>query len=293
MPASGTDIEILERLLGRVDRTTFYAVYGITKKCNWLDSRQRAFIELLKMCDNGSERELVLKLLERYSYLSGDDLEAAVQTLAEVVINEWKCVPNQSIFAAIAGDTDPDGSQAIIQSLKNYLTEADGWNTKKFFSQLEDALPKCKTNSNLVLIEDFVGTGNKVTKAIERVNEYFGANSISEVNLFILSVSAMEASRPVIDELKIKYHCVHWLKKGISDYSADDLVKEDLSGIKALSSKLSKKFKGQYMNPLGYKKSEALVYLQNISVPNNVFSIFWWPKLLNGTRRNTLFSRQR
>ncbi|WP_458773197.1 phosphoribosyltransferase-like protein [Aeromonas caviae] len=42
---------------------------------------------------------------------------------------------------------------------------------------------------------------------------------------------------------------------------------------------------------LGYDRSETLYCAINDNCPNNVFPIFWWPKLANGEQYETLFHR--
>ena len=43
--------------------------------------------------------------------------------------------------------------------------------------------------------------------------------------------------------------------------------------------------------PFGKDKSEALFYIDEFNIPNNVFPIFWWEKTLHGIR-NTMFTRK-
>lgn len=285
--------EVLERLLHPVDRQAFYALYGLSKTQTWLERKQHELVELWHLCNTDSERNLILDLLERYKYLAGADIDDSCGALAEIVKAQWHCDPKRTRIVAIASDTDPDGSQAVVQCLKNHLTQVDGWKVQGFYSQLHDALEKCPNGTNLILVEDFIGSGNKLTSALITVRDRLKDDGVADVKVYVLTVSAMKQARPVLDSLQVTYHCVHWLLKGISDYYEGDALAKALDTIKAISSKLSKKYNGQYMNPFGYEKSESLVYLEPVSVPNNVFPIFWWPILRDGTRRRPLFLRQR
>lgn len=285
--------EVLDRLEQHVDKQAFYALYGITRRREWLFRKQSQLVELWQLCDTNDEKNLVLDLLGRFAYLTGANVEDACHQISKFVVDTWKCEPRKTLLTAVASDAEPDGSQSVLQFLKNCLTDSDGWKTERFYSQLPEALVHCKPGTNLILIEDFVGTGDKLTAAVAQVQEYFRANEIGNVNIYAVLVSAMRQAQPVLNELGIKYYCASWHNKGISDhYAGADLIAA-LKSIRAISKKLSLRHNGQFLNPLGYKKSESIVYIEPVSVPNNVFPIFWWPTLRSGKRRQTLFARQR
>ena len=83
-----------------------------------------------------------------------------------------------------------------------------------------------------------------------------------------------------------------WLDKGISDYYGNK-VKETLDCMLNLEENLGNEFMGKKLSDvsLGYHKSEALFAIDNLTVPNNVFPIFWWPVLKSNVIRNTVLNR--
>jgi len=258
--ATGKTLEVLERLLHPIDKQSFYTLYGISTRQPWLERKQNQLVELWNLCDTTEQRDVVLGLLERFRYLSGADIDEACQAISTIVKNDWKCGPQNTLLAAVASDTQPDGSQSILQCLKNHLIDADGWKTNRFFSQLTQALDNCKAGSNLILVEDFVGSGDKVSEAVDQAQVILLGKGIGGVAIHSVTVAAMKESKAVFDGLKIPYHCVHWLDKGISDYHVGAQLAAALGAVKELSAKLSNKHNGQFLNPLGYKKSESIVW---------------------------------
>lgn len=128
---------------------------------------------------------------------------------------------------------------------------------------------KNQKNFKIILIDDFVGTGETVCSAIDYIHElapYLKDNS----SIKVLSIVAMQNG---IDCLKSKgvdcyYNVV--CKKGISDHFQGEELTDAILTMQEIESTI-KKLKDEYK--FGYHRSEALVCMERC--PNNTFPIYW------------------
>jgi hypothetical protein len=290
VPASDLSTAI-ERAPCHIDPDAFKALYRLTREHEWLEEpgRQTALAELWNLCDAQRQRELVQALIKRFHYIK--QLRDPCGRLVDYMLSEWKVNPEQTVIAGVESEVEADGSQVVLQAIKNFLDEDDGWSGKRLVPNWMDGLHFLSDGWSLVLVEDFLGSGTKIRKRMRLVEQELQRLGKKEVRTFLLVVAGMKAGQSAVEELGIAYHCDAWLKRGISDYEEATHADELIGEMKRLEDKLSKRTKGKKLPSLGYKESEALVFLDPIGVPNNVFPIFWWPNLADGQPRRTFFRR--
>ena len=159
------------------------------------------------------------------------------------------------------------------------------------YNSLPVAANTLQNNYNIVLIDDFIGTGDTICKKVKYLLKTLHNRKIADYSIHIVSLAAMNFAKEPMDKLKIPYYSVHWLSKGISEKI--DLAKR-ATAIKAmedLEAKLKENVSGRKLQNFGYKRSESLFALESNNIPNNVFPIFWWTHLKDNTKRKTLFRR--
>lgn len=130
----------------------------------------------------------------------------------------------------------------------------------------EDILPKIdvdcvKDKFVLCLIDDFIGTGETVERAIS----YFLMKGYPKENIVVLSLVAMNATVQRLKGQQFNVYNAIICDKGISS-TGDEKQKELMESIeKRIGVKDKYKF--------GYKGSEALVKMYR--TPNNTFPVYW------------------
>lgn len=151
-----------------------------------------------------------------------------------------------------------------IQLEKHYVCESI---SKDAFSRLENQ------NFLIVLVDDFVGTGETALGAVDYVRELCPFME-DNVQIKVLCIVAMQDGISKLSEKGIELFCEHIETKGISDYyTGNELVKakEQMNSIEKIL-----KTKAKYH--FGYGESEALVCMERC--PNNTFPVYWATKEL-------------
>ena len=127
-------------------------------------------------------------------------------------------------------------------------------------------------NSRIVLVDDFVGTGETAMEAVNYIRELCPALK-NNSSIVVLCIIAMKEGIELLKSNGILTYCHHIRKKGISEELEEDKRANALTTMTAIEAKL-KNLKDDFR--FGYKKSEALVCMERC--PNNTFPIYWLGK---------------
>lgn len=134
-------------------------------------------------------------------------------------------------------------------------------------------LGKCyKNNATIVLVDDFIGTGDTALSAVNHVHQLCPSLQDNS-EIVLLSIVAMQQGIDVLKQNGIKTYCAVVRKKGISEELPVAEVEAAMSMMEGIEAK-QRKLKKEYC--LGYKQSEALVCMERC--PNNTFPIYWLAK---------------
>jgi hypothetical protein len=273
---------------------SFMKLYRLCNQKPWLArfDIQPALLELWNLSDTDSKRDLISDLLERFRFIESPELHLYIINIKEFIINRWNLNGNNTKIAAIADSDQPDGSQSLLQSLKAGFANLAGWSENNFINNILHAAHNCRNSEHLVIVDDFIGTGNTVDRRIKYVMRILNKRGVRDVSIYICSIAAMNVSQHIMNSLGIQHYVPIWLSKGISDFYTADL-QDRINDMLGLESFLGEKYKNHQLSSfsMGYKKSEALFAIDTVSVPNNVFPIFWWPILKDNTDRNTILKR--
>jgi len=286
--------QVIGRAQNPLNYESFLDVFKLIKERAWLDHRNESLVSLWNFCTDANEWELVRDLILLFDYINGNSLDTAYSNIMRHVLSTWAMKPGETLFIAIADDASPDGSQAVIQGLKSKIPPATSWGERHFLTRIQDLSDKKNLNEKtFILVEDFLGTGDKLVEQLGKVKDLLGQLGVAAPKIRLVVVAAMERSREVLESSGITYYCDRWLRRGISDHRSAVEAAEAIKLMKGLERRLQRMVNGQILPHLGYGKSESLVYLENISIPNNVFPIFWWPNDANRKYRNPMFTRAR
>jgi len=254
---------------------------------------------LWNSCDNSEQQKLIKELIFDFFILDPSKQIEACKRIANFV-KEQEFIYSKTLIIAVANDQEIDGSTAGLQILKNKFHDAENWHSK-FLPNIPIGASKIKNGDNIILFDDFIGSGSKIIKKknwlIKILREYYSHIDINTLNFHVISFAGMFSGLEKIDsDMNIKFtFSAFILTKGISDMPDldDDSINENIHLMKELEGKLGKKYIGKKISDysMGYDQSETLYCGMNDNCPNNVFPIFWWPKLANGEQYETLFHR--
>ncbi|EMQ95006.1 hypothetical protein D778_00003 [Xanthomarina gelatinilytica] len=282
-----------EKILNRADSTIdvddFRRLTSLHLDHEWLTYEPDALFELWCLSDEENQKQLIEFLINNYEYIDSKKLTKGCQTISEHIQNEWKLSSKNSFLLATCDDKEPDGSQSLIQNLKNKFSVE--WKASNFYNSLPTGVHEVPDDSTIILVDDFIGTGNTINRKLNYVNKVITERKLKNIDIKIVSLASMLFAKEALDKLNVEYFSVYWLKKGISESHPEENRDDAVKSMEALEKKLKRKYHGKYLPKFGYQKSESLFALESYNVPNNVFPIFWWPFLKGGIPRKTIFKR--
>lgn len=280
---------IINRANSRIEEKDFVKLTQLNMEFGWLTYEPEALFQLWSLSENDEQKSLIEHLIKNFSFIDGRKLNESSKNLSSQIELEWKLKPANTFLVATCGDEKPDGSQSIIQILKNKFS--NDWRESNFFNSLPIGANEIPDNSNIILVDDFIGTGDTIEKKMNYLISTIEKRSLKNMTIRIICLAAMEFSKEVLDNLKVDYYSVHWLKKGIIELVEEGKREVAIQSMEELEKKLQKNYRGRKLPNFGYKRSEALYALEANNIPNNVFPIFWWPFYKGGVSRKTLFRR--
>jgi len=254
----------------------------------WLQKKEDELFDLLGLCSNIAEQGLIFDLLIKFKYLTSSDISEYYEKIVEQVVESWKLDPNETQIVAISCDDNPDSGQAILWFLKYYLVKysLSGFKLLNIFWK---AIKHVEQRPNIVLVDEFAGTGTTV------INRYkWLRNSIPakyEYNIFVCIIASMLNAKNNIEDHGIELFTPLVLQKGIKHNYEGKKRKKAYRNMYKLELKLAEEVEDIRLPNLGWGFAEALYAQQYANAPNSVFPIFWWPKLNDGSIRNTILRR--
>lgn len=281
--------EIINRATDRIDENDFTRLTRLHMEHIWLTYEPQALFQLWCLSENDKQKDIIEFLIKNFSYIDGRRLAEGSQSIASYIENNWNLNSTNTYLLATCDDRKPDGSQTLIQNLKNKFSI--NWKESNFFNSIVTGAHEIPANSTVILVDDFVGTGDTITRKVDYINRKITERELSGISVKIVSLASMNFAVEVLDKLDVEYYSVHWLKKGISELVSENKKEVATKSMEELEKKLKKKYHGKQIPNFGYKKSESLFALESNNIPNNVFPIFWWPFLKRGIPRKTIFRR--
>ena len=131
---------------------------------------------------------------------------------------------------------------------------------------------KIDSNTILVLVDDFVGTGDTAVDAVDYIHEllpFLNDNS----RIVVFSIVALRQGRDRLNGIGVKTYCAVERRKAISEEMNAEKREASIALMEGIEKRI-KKLRKEYK--FGYKGSEALVCLERC--PNNTFPIYWLTK---------------
>lgn len=273
----------------------FRIVLGLTRKQPWLSEKVQELTHLLyQECVNDDERALILDLLERFTYVSSMRFSELINEFVEDIVTDPDLTDFSTQIVAMTGDNNSDSAQFVLYALKPVF-EKQGWRHHSTVTNFQKAYRQytksAQAHYNLVLVDEFVGSGATVIGRIKKLRHMFEENGVTNFNIKVKVLAASTVGMNKIKEAGINVTSLLTLKQGISEHYDAALVSDKLKLMDRLESILSTHYETRELPKRGYGGTESL-YTRDIgNTPNSVFPIFWWPILADNSSRSTLLVR--
>lgn len=256
----------------------------IEKGWKQFDEYESFFSNFCSMLENldGEHSELIIELTKDFIWLRSLDYYLHLKNTL-IKLADFKKLDLSTIhIIPLFSKSDREKNKIKSSSLVAYLCQINEFkyndilkNTKFIIHNDLERLPNPATlkrnNNPIILIDDYIGTGDTALEALNEVLEY---KKYDNETLFVASLICQNEGKRVLNEFGYEVISDIFRDKGISEkYSGNELVKmlELMNEIEAIL-RQDEKFITDYC--FGYKASEALVAL--IRTPNNTFPIYWY-----------------
>ena len=290
------ETENLPKSKSHIDPKPFMDLYGLMKERAWIEDEWEALIDLWNLCENNQQQKLIISLLERFKLINSRDLKNYCEDIAKHICDTWGITNRATKIVALSDGKTPDGSQLIIQAIKNNFASRGNWAEENFRNNLitiGKTPYQLRSGQSIILIDDFIGTGKTAQRKIRWLKNEVDQKGKKDITIYCVSLACMKSAVSIVEQLGVILYSPLVLEKGITDFFGSEDVSKYIEQMLGIESKLNPVNKGERLPSLGYGKSESLFAIEGINVPNNVFPAFWWPLLRGETERKTIFQRIR
>ncbi|ATG40693.1 phosphoribosyltransferase-like protein [Phaeobacter piscinae] len=251
----------------------------------WLQRHEAKIERLLELAHTKDERELILDLLKHFNYIGEDRLQLLLGAMANRICHELAVPEEKTQVVTTAIDNEPDSSQMLLQMLKNRLTE-NGFTKIAKRSRGHEAIKYCHERPNIIVVEEFSGTGGTIISRVTELNRRIQDKAKSKgltINprIVVCLLATMRSALERIKDADIEVYAEFEMAAGISQR----IDPENIMQKKRLMVNIETRLDQARMQPfpsLGYGQAEALFFIQNGNPPNNNFPVFWWKHLKDG-----------
>ncbi len=275
-----------------MSRELFGTLFKLTSEQPWLVRRATELYDTVTLCETDDQKKLLVDLISRFHFRSAQNHIDDLRAIASKISDGWKCSPEDTILVALEDRALADSTAMLVQQLKGPLAELGNWKTGNFISRLREGVERAKDGSNIVIVDDFSGSGKTIADKVAWLKKEL-VEAEKDASIRVAVGSAMEQSKELISPIVYDFYAVHWLSKGLHGHYQNDELVEAIATMELIEGKLSVRHGQKKIQDysFGWRKSEALYYLDGGNPPNNNFPIFWWPTLKNKKPLKTLLPR--
>jgi hypothetical protein len=294
-PHSTRPMKELPRSQSKIPRDVFDLITNLYTERRWLTEKAKAsaLTGLLDMAENQDEQRLILELLQRFHFIDQVTLQKNLSAVKDQILGTWQLSPSDTIILGSSDKNHSKSSDMILYRLKPLFANYDGWHERLFITNLGAATRLPMVDFNIVMVDDFIGSGTDISKKINWLcDKLKGAGK--KARIYVCVFAAMQQSKTILDQLCTSYFVTTWLSRGVSDFYEGSALGQATQLMERLESKLCCQSWGRqrlHNFHFGYKRSETLYHLENGNSPNNVFPIFWWDCQKPNNKRQPLFPR--
>ena len=208
--------------MDRLNRNEFTLLFSLLLRQSWLESKMRAVLDLLELCDDRDSQNLVCELLDRFLYLRDAQYNEAIDKIHEQIFEIWNLHPESTQIVALTGDHHSDSGERIAYDLK-VVCGAKGNEGVTLVNRYDRAIRHLSTHPNIVLVDEFVGSGRTLSGRIHTLKQTFAKQKPGiNFSIRVCVVAGMSLSLDGIDQEGVDVFSVHRLNKGINENYRDE-----------------------------------------------------------------------
>lgn len=238
----------------------------------------------MRECTDQNSLDALEYILSNLRYCTSSDLEEGAIEAADVTLNQWKLNPADTILTGVAERGKTCGSSAYVRAIETRLPRS--WKDS-IHTTFDSAFRHRNEKRNLLLVDDFVGSGEKISTRIDRL---LSNPKTKDYQIHVISFAGMDSGLTAIaDKINNRLHSHLILEKCFKNVTPAEKLSAFYSSIDSFEKNIFDQ-PGKYS--LGYAHSETAFYLEGFNIPNNNFPILWWEEYANKSERITLFRRR-
>lgn len=274
----------------RLNKQEFENILNLHTRQPWTVGKQPQLYALLEECKNIDEQSLILDLLSAYENFDETRSAQAFNAIYQQINAVWSLNPANTLIIALHNENEVGSGPAFLQAIKPFFPGTE-WR-RKLVANLTPALTQLNSGMDIVLVDDFVGTGGQFCGAFDWFMQQLNSRGITPNAVYLTSLCIMTQAIPLIEERNVIHFSSLYMEKGITGRldahradSARRLMVEIEQRLKWKNEKQREKYS------LGFSQSEALFRYMDNNAPNNNFPIFWWKETSDGYPRDTMQMR--
>lgn len=234
------------------------------------------YVRTVGSLETDQQKKLLLDLSKQFIHITQCQYMDYIPALVSAIIKDY---PNRILCYACCLPEEDIGK---VKSSAGVLYQIKG-TTLKTRVDLRDVKYYCKDSIKeyrpygianddhlLILVDDFIGTGETALGAVDYVKKIFP--EMLNSNIVVLAIAGMQQGIEELERHQIKVYSAIALKRGISDY----YIEQDLENALEIMHQIEDHIKVKPQFLLGYKQSEGLISMERC--PNNTFPIYWLKK---------------
>lgn len=264
-------------------KNTFFSKNGIDEDGNIDDERLENFEQKignwLENVKSDEEKQVFIQLFTNFNYFTrmkfSSGLKDGYSKFKGIVGEEYK----DSLFLPLGSQGGIFNGAYEIMPLFRRINRID---KTRIVMQTQDFLTKRDISSvkNIVLVDDFIGSGTTLKKYIELLKKdymSFLENKCIYVIVVVVGKKGLESIGKLREEtgLDIKEIIYHKrMEKAFTDLSGIFSNEKDRAYAKKIIKKYEQNVAERPIDIMGFKKSEGLIGFY-YNTPNNTLAVFW------------------
>jgi len=285
--------------MGSIPKKAFEKVFQLAFKYPWLQPKTEALSTLLfEDCESEEQTQLIVDILDHLRHITIQEYNESISNLA-LDIATCGLEPKLTFITAMSADSKSDSGQSVLYDLKVELSKLnwDGYRSVSRYDQTSKIYKEFKKingdqSVNIVLVDNFVGTGSTVINRVKRIQEIFSQVNYPEPNILVKVLICSESGKKNIKEENIDFSYTYIVNDNILEKIYDKhQVENKKNMMKAIEAKLSNSHNERDLPSLGYGELQIALSIESKNTPNNVFPIFWWKYYSDYRVRDVLLHR--
>lgn len=275
-------------------RSIFDFLFKATLNHPWLADKSDELYHLLNTdCKTPEEQDLIQDIIEKFTYIDTQRYRQLIASLTTEITSDMTLKDENTQIVAMSGDSNADSAQAVLHSLKPQL-QTKFWEKHILvnrFDKVPEILKSNKNHTNIILIDDFLGSGQTVLGRVRTIKKRLEDKKIDNYKIQVKVLVSTEFGLQAVRDSGTEASAQCTIKKAIDDFHPAHEAEHKRELMRAIEKNLSQEHNGKQLPSLGYGGAQAAYYRQDANTPNNVFPVFWWPYNAERRARPVLLTR--